>query len=445
MHYIKRASQGLLETAKSVTSKGIDTVNKGVDTVSSIFTQIRTSRRPNCVAISPDGKLAVSGSHSYSWHWGAYFNGSDRRFDEIHGGTVWIWDTKTGEVKNEIKVSSNPTVVSFSPDNKLIATGHTNGEIKIWYAATGEHKRDLRTKLTNCRVITSVAFSPNSKRVASGCDEVVRIWDVATGGLQQKLRGHRDSVTSVAFSPDGNRVASGSWDMTIRIWNVEEKKQNSLDLEFPERHVRGEREKQEIVFDNQRPVLSVAFSPDNNLVAGGLNWGGHLNIWDIKERKRKHEFIHYSPKPVKSVSFFPDGNRLVSISNGNICIWDIKNAPPPHGSSPYPHDHRREPIRDWASRAYHSIAGRQLETLRAHKWIPYTDNNFSVSVSGNGLVASSSYNDNTIRIWAPFIPLDTSPLSDDLKQELMGYASTNYREVLRINKVKNMFPRGFFT
>ena len=38
------------------------------------------------------------------------------------------------------------------------------------------------------------------------------------------LSGHTDTVTSVAFSPDGKSLASGSHDQSIILWNVETRK-----------------------------------------------------------------------------------------------------------------------------------------------------------------------------------------------------------------------------
>ena len=57
-------------------------------------------------------------------------------------------------------------------------------------------------------------------RSAGSLDTVVRIWDVQTGQLIERLRGHRDSVYSVAFTPDGRGLVSGSLDKTLKYWDL---------------------------------------------------------------------------------------------------------------------------------------------------------------------------------------------------------------------------------
>lgn len=69
--------------------------------------------------------------------------------------------------------------------------------------------------------VTSVCISPDGRLVAAGSlDTIVRIWEVSTGALVERLKGHRDSVYSVAFTPDGKGLVSGSLDKTLKYWDV---------------------------------------------------------------------------------------------------------------------------------------------------------------------------------------------------------------------------------
>ena len=64
-------------------------------------------------------------------------------------------------------------------------------------------------------------MSPDGRLCAAGSlDTIVRIWDIASGQLIERLRGHKDSVYSVAFTPNGRGLISGSLDKTLKYWDV---------------------------------------------------------------------------------------------------------------------------------------------------------------------------------------------------------------------------------
>ena len=242
------------------------------------------------VAFSPDGTIAF------------------RSRDEA----VVLWDFETGNVATLEEKSGResrllkPLSVAFSRDGTVLASGATDGIIRLWDVET---QTSIATLSGHRLWVSSVAFSHDGTVLASGAgDETVKLWDVETQTLIATLSGHTRRVTCVAFSR-GGILASGSIGGTIKLWDV------------------ATRDLIASLEGHTSWIRSVSFSPDGNTLVSGSR-DGTVKLWDVETENVSFSLFGHTFLPrVQSVSFSADGKTLASGSgDGTVKLWDVETG-----------------------------------------------------------------------------------------------------------------------
>jgi len=227
-------------------------------------------------------------------------------------------------------VSSGSMIVS--PNGRYAAVAGCGGIPMLWkMPATIEEARllgragaigplhILGTKQYN-HVSCRIAFSADSRLLAvAGPDEMVCVWNVASGVEQSSFSAHEGGARAVAIAPDGGRILTGGEDGTIILWNAD----NTTEV----LRLRG----------YHTAVNKLAFSADGRFAVSAAN-DASVRIWRLPPADEQGPFevevgevgcLYAKDMRFEQAMLFSDGRRALEttkINEQTLTLWDVETG-----------------------------------------------------------------------------------------------------------------------
>jgi len=282
------------------------------------------------LAFSPDGKLlaAVRGA---IWLWEVetgkeVFPTSSHRAKVVSlvfspdGKTLasldsvnrlLLWDMSSARVLHPGADFAENVVFThvFSKAGRLLTVVESDGRVCVWDVSTGKKLHEFQALADKehrwiRQGARDVVLSPEGDALAVADDQnAIRLYDVAAGKEQGKLKGHENSPVRFQFSPDGKTLTSRGDDNTIRVWDL---------VTAAEQACFRTSQKEGGVF---------AYSLDGRLLA--WSWDGTVHLWDVAAKNVRGNFLGNAER-LTGIAFGGDSKTLATVEkDGTIRTWDI--------------------------------------------------------------------------------------------------------------------------
>lgn len=190
-------------------------------------------------------------------------------------------------IKPKAKINS----LALNEDGSKLAGAGDDGNLYIWDVKNSYEETVI--KISNS-ALSSTAFAPKGPMIVAGdINGLIRL--VSGGIITRDLSGHTGAIERIRFNHAGTFMASSSKDFKVRLWNINELKE------------------QPIVLSDHDWVWDVAFSPDDEQLIAGIN-SVRENIGSIDHP------IHAWPTKIETMSEILCGMVTRNLSKDE---WDI--------------------------------------------------------------------------------------------------------------------------
>ncbi|PIL23312.1 transporter [Ganoderma sinense ZZ0214-1] len=211
----------------------------------------------------------------------------------------------------------------LSPDDKWIASAASDGTVVLWDAM----QQTLTWEWPASKKIghpVSLAFSADSRHLASTGDDRLVVWHIADSGKVERaytVSMEDTTIRTCAWSPNGVHLAVGCADGTIHLLDghtFRELHVLRLTRGAPANPADREPAVERLVFSTGRWLLSL--TPDGSHDC-------HCCVWDVTSG-RLHAALPSHTASVTAAAFDPAGTRLATASTDHtVRIWDLDAVP----------------------------------------------------------------------------------------------------------------------
>lgn len=279
------------------------------------------------IDVSPDGRLAVTGSFDYSVRLWAFAEQREQQVLQAHegpvnrvrfvaGGRLAVSGGSDGRLALWSVGQSRPVRVlhayqsrlaglATANDGSFFVTASWDGEITLWSVPDGRRLDDLRAGVE----LVAVGMGRADQLILAGArDGTIRVFRKRDHVQVAAVRAHDVGLTQLQVSPDGQRIMTVGHDAKVRFWD-------SHDLSVISEHA----------LDPHSMPVSAAISRDGSF--------GLVGFFDGKARQISAatgdlvRTISAEAGPVWAVALSPDGRfALTAGKTERVRVWHLDSG-----------------------------------------------------------------------------------------------------------------------